>query len=82
MRNSILKIVMLCLVIAFNSCRFPYQRVKQNDKSVTINGVKWAACNVDAPGTFAANPEDAGMFYQWNRKVPWSSTGDISDWDA
>jgi uncharacterized protein (TIGR02145 family) len=54
----------------------------QNDESVTINGVKWATCNVDAPGTFAANPEDAGMFYQWNRKVAWSSTGNITDWDA
>jgi len=41
---------------------------------VEINGVKWAKRNVNAPGTFAANPEDAGMFYQWNRKVGWSST--------
>jgi len=41
---------------------------------VEINGVKWATRNVDMPGTFAANPEDAGMFYQWNRKVGWSST--------
>jgi uncharacterized protein (TIGR02145 family) len=43
-------------------------------KWVKINGVKWAKFNVDMPGTFAANPEDAGMFYQWNRKVGWSST--------
>jgi len=41
---------------------------------VEINGVKWAKRNVDKPGTFAATPEDAGMFYQWNRKVGWSST--------
>jgi len=34
----------------------------------------WATCNVDMPGTFTANPEDAGMFYQWNRKTGWSST--------
>jgi uncharacterized protein (TIGR02145 family) len=44
------------------------------DKGVLINGVVWATRNVDAPGTFAANPEDAGMFYQWNRNVGWSST--------
>jgi uncharacterized protein (TIGR02145 family) len=44
------------------------------DTSVVINGVTWATRNVDAPGTFACNPEDAGMFYQWNRKVGWSST--------
>jgi uncharacterized protein (TIGR02145 family) len=69
-----LKIVIICLAVAFNSCG-------QNDESVTINGVKWAACNVDVPGTFAANPEDAGMFYQWNRKIAWPSAGDITDWD-
>jgi len=44
------------------------------EKGVLINGVRWATSNVDAPGTFAANPEDAGMFYQWNRKVGWSNT--------
>jgi len=41
--------------------------------TVVINGIRWATCNVDAPGTFAAKPEDAGMFYQWNRKIGWSS---------
>ncbi len=46
----------------------------ENGEGVLINGVIWATCNVDTPGTFAANPEDAGMFYQWNRKVGWSST--------
>ena len=58
------------------------------DEGVVINGVKWATRNVDKPGTFAVNPEDAGMFYQWNRKVGWSvtdpminSNGD-ADWDS
>ena len=41
---------------------------------VMINGVCWATRNVDMPGTFAENPEDAGMFYQWNRRIGWSST--------
>ena len=41
---------------------------------VVIAGVTWATRNVNAPGTFAAKPEDAGMFYQWNRKIGWSST--------
>jgi uncharacterized protein (TIGR02145 family) len=39
-----------------------------------VNCIQWAASNVDAPGTFAAKPEDAGMFYQWNRNVGWSSS--------
>ena len=44
------------------------------EEGILINGIKWATRNVDMPGTFAANPEDAGMFYQWNRKIGWSST--------
>ena len=47
---------------------------KPESEWVEINGVKWAKCNVDMPGTFAAKPEAAGMFYQWNRKTGWSST--------
>ena len=43
-------------------------------EGVVINGVRWAKRNVDAPRTFAASPEDAGMFYQWNRHIGWSST--------
>ena len=67
---------MVCLAIVFNSCR-------QHEEVVVINGVKWATCNVDAPGTFTANPEDAGMFYQWNRKTAWNATDStVVNWDA
>ena len=41
---------------------------------VIINGIIWATSNVDMPGTFAVNPEDAGMFYQWNRNIGYSAT--------
>ena len=41
---------------------------------ILIDSVKWATRNVGAPGTFTAKPEDAGMFYQWNRKIGWSAT--------
>ena len=57
------------------------------DEGVEINGIVWATRNVDAPGTFAENPEDAGMFFQWNRRVGWSSTDPLvnsdggTDWD-
>lgn len=47
------------------------------DTVVVLNGVKWATRNVNTPGTFASKPEDAGMFYQWNSKVGWPSTGAI-----
>jgi len=52
------------------------------DEGVVINGVKWATRNVDAPGAFAAKPEDPGMFYQWNRKKAWPATGEVTDWDT
>ena len=52
-----------------------------SETGVVINGVKWATRNVDKPGTFAATPESVGMFYQWNRKVAYPTTGNITNWD-
>ena len=52
------------------------------DEGVVINGVKWATCNIDVPGAFAAKPEDPGMFYQWNRKTAWAATGAVTGWDS
>ena len=55
---------------------------------VKINGVTWSTRNVDKPGTFAAKPESFGMFYQWNRKIGWSSTDPMKNsnndtvWDS
>ena len=43
-----------------------------HDAGVVINGITWATRNVDEPGKFAARPEDAGMYYQWNSKIPFS----------
>ena len=62
----------------------------QTDVGVVINGIKWATRNVDNPGTFAATPQSAGKFYQWNRKKAWSATepakgiaiGKAGGWDA
>lgn len=48
--------------------------VPKEPECVEIAGVCWATRNVDTPGTFAQNPENFGMFYQWNRNVGWSST--------
>jgi uncharacterized protein (TIGR02145 family) len=70
--------------VVFNSCGKdePEEMNPTVDEGVVINGVKWATRNVAAPGTFAAKPEDPGMFYQWNRKKASPVTGDITDWDA
>ena len=51
------------------------------EESVIINGIKWATRNVNDPGTFTSESEDAGMFYQWNRKTAISSKGSVSDWN-
>ena len=67
-------------IAAFNSCG--NEDVIDGDlPGIVISGVKWATGNVDNPGTFAANPEDAGMLYQWNRKLAWPPTGDITNWN-
>ncbi|MCL2328792.1 MAG: glycosyl hydrolase family 8 [Bacteroidetes bacterium] len=52
-----------------------------SEDGVEINGLIWAKYNVDAPGTFAVNPQDAGKFYQWNRKVAWAATGTVTGWN-
>ena len=73
--------------IIFYAPPTPEPEPTSGDGWVLINGVKWATCNVDAPGTFAAAPESAGMFYQWNRKIAWSATDPMvnsnggTEWD-
>ena len=52
-----------------------------HDEGVVINGVRWATRNVDAPGRFATNPEDAGMFFQWNRRQGWAATRSVAELD-
>ena len=52
----------------------PNKPVTPEKEWVEVNGVTWATRNVDKPGTFAAKPENAGMFYQWNSPIGWSTT--------
>ena len=64
----------------------PAAERKYRDKGVVINGVTWATGNVDKPGAFVQNPEDPGMFYQWNNPAGWSSSDRLrstngSAWD-
>ena len=42
--------------------------------SIGVRPIRWATRNVAAPGTFAQNAHDAGMFFQWNRRTGWSAT--------
>ena len=46
---------------------------------VLIGGVVWATRNIAAPGNFTDNPEDVGMYYQYNRKVGYNNSG--NGWD-
>jgi len=60
----------------------------EEEEVVVINGIRWATRNVDRPGTFATKMEDAGLFYQWNCKIGWSSTNPMvnsnggTTWDS
>ncbi|GHT79129.1 hypothetical protein AGMMS50262_22500 [Bacteroidia bacterium] len=55
-------------------------KISDDINGFTINGVTWATRNVDAPGNFAAKPEDPGKLYQWNNKTAWPATGAVSGW--
>ncbi len=67
---------------AFSSCGKGAGGEKSDGQGVLINGVRWTESNVAAAGTFAAAPEDTGMFYQWNSKTAWPATGDMTGWNT
>jgi len=74
LRNVAMIFVCFALVTMFSGCEKeePTSNNSNNqavpEGGVLINGVVWAKCNVDVPGTFTTMPENSGMFYQWNRK--------------
>ena len=72
----------LWLLLTVSMSTVVFNSYGQSEQGVTINGVKWATRNVANSGVFAASPEDAGMFYQWNRNVAWASTGCVTNWDC
>ncbi|MDR1761175.1 MAG: fibrobacter succinogenes major paralogous domain-containing protein [Bacteroidales bacterium] len=69
MKKSLIILSLLALIVS--SCK-TLKNSAIHEKSIVINGVKWATCNVAAPGTFATAPEELGMLYQWNSKIGWS----------
>ncbi len=53
------------------------------DNEVLIDGLIWATANVGEPGTFVDSPDEIGMYYQFNRKVGYPSSGPKPDnWPA
>ena len=75
----------LAVITIFLSCKKDDKEPNTSltyDEGIVINGVKWATRNVDKPGTFAVTSENAGMFYQWNRKTAWPATDKISGWNS
>ena len=52
-------------------------------EGVIIDNIRWSTRNVNTPGSFAQNPTDAGMFYQWNRRQDWPVTGvTVTGWPS
>ncbi len=62
--------------------RLKYENSKASnfDEGVIINGFKWATRNVGTPNKFVMNPEDFGMYYQFNRKAGWNEYSN-EQWD-
>jgi len=49
----------------------------------TINGVTWAAANVDDYQTFATRPDMHTKFYKWGGSTAWSATDStVSRWNS
>jgi uncharacterized protein (TIGR02145 family) len=69
-------------IVSFASCEKETENDPTTDVGVVINGVKWATRNVDAVGAFVATPESTGCFYQWNRKLAYPATGEVTGWDS
>ena len=70
---------------------FSVRCIRSDERTVTIGDTEWMLYNVADPGTVAtALPSELsgtraashGKFYQWNRKVAWATTGNISDWNT
>jgi uncharacterized protein (TIGR02145 family) len=74
LKRNVLSVIGAALLLALWGCG---GNSSSHEQGVVINGVTWATCNVGAPGSFVRNPEDAGMFYQWNRKLGWSTADPI-----
>jgi uncharacterized protein (TIGR02145 family) len=87
-RFNLKKVVAIAICLAGFSVSNVFAQDNATDQGVVINGVKWATRNVDKPGVFSAKPEDVGMFYQWNRRIGWSTTDPMTssdggiDWDG
>lgn len=75
MKKIIPFILFLCFLAACSNSQ-------TTESGVVINGVTWASRNVNSVGEFAKTAEDAGMLYQWNRKIAWEASGNVSNWNA
>lgn len=87
MVKKILTYYLFLSIITFSACDNRKSAENNSDSDTTdlgviINGVTWATRNVSTPGSFAEFPESTGMFYQWNRRVGWSATSTVSNWNA
>ena len=52
--------------------------LKENE--ILIKGKVWATANLSTPGVFCESPDEIGMYYQFNSKKPWPSSGTIEGW--
>lgn len=73
---SIYTLILASVSFVFVSCEEKVEEatISSAEEGVVINGIRWATRNIAAPGVFAANPEDAGLFYQWDTIVGWNVT--------
>ena len=76
MKKFIIALFVLASVSAYA------QNTTTTDRGVVINDVRWATRNVNTPGTFVATPQSIGMYFQWDRRQGWATTGEVTGWDS
>ncbi len=78
----IASIAVLILAFTFDRCIADHNPKPtppgRTDPRFIIGGIEWAPTNVAAPGAFAANPQDRGMFYQFDNRTGWSATDPLT----
>lgn len=87
MNKKIIKFVIATVfIISFASCERDdntiIEKTEPTQGGIIIGGIEWATRNVATPGIFAQNPEDFGMFFQWNRQKGWTATGENTAWNS
>ncbi len=83
MKKLTFYLMTLAFALSFTACNKGDDNNNEdndNDVGLVVDGVEWAATNVDDFQQFAARPDMYTKFYQWNRSKAWPASGAVTGW--